>query len=79
MTIPEAARRLSLGRATTYRLVQRGELPSVRIGRAVRVPAQALEAWVVARTSGGLTDEPSGVPAPFAPLRWVGGPPDRRV
>jgi len=51
--VSEAARRLSLGRATAYRLVQTGELPSVRIGRAVRVPAQALDTWVATRTSGG--------------------------
>jgi excisionase family DNA binding protein len=53
LTVPEAARRLSLGRATTYQLVRRGELPSVRIGRAVRVPARALEQWVRQRTTGG--------------------------
>ena len=53
LTVPEAARRLSLGRATTYQLVRRGELPSVRVGRAVRVPARALEAWIAARTMGG--------------------------
>jgi excisionase family DNA binding protein len=53
LTVPEAARRLSLGRATAYLLVQRGELPVVRIGRAVRIPARALEAWIIARTTGG--------------------------
>lgn len=56
LTVPEAARRLSLGRATTYQLVRRGELPSVRVGRAVRVPARALEAWIAARTTGGEVD-----------------------
>lgn len=53
LTITEAAQRLSLGRATTYLLVQRGDLPSVRIGRALRVPVQALETWVATRTTGG--------------------------
>jgi putative molybdopterin biosynthesis protein len=53
LTVREVARRLSLGRATTYPLVQRGELPSVRIGRAVRVPAQALDRWVAEHTAGG--------------------------
>ena len=53
LTVTQAARRLSLGRATTYQLVQRGELPVVRIGRAVRVPVRALEAWVAQRTVGG--------------------------
>jgi excisionase family DNA binding protein len=68
MTVTEVARRLSLGRATTYRLVQQGELPSVRVGRAVRVPVQALDDWVeartrsraasTARTRGGRTHQP---------------------
>jgi excisionase family DNA binding protein len=73
LTISEAARRLSLGRATAYRLVQLGELPSVHIGRAVRVPARALEDWVRARTSGGgapphadgAGPPPAVVPRPF--------------
>jgi excisionase family DNA binding protein len=56
LTVPEAARRLSLGRATAYLLAQRGELPVVRIGRAVRIPARALEAWIIARTTGGGAD-----------------------
>lgn len=57
LTVAEAARRLSLGRATTYQLAQRGERPVVRIGRAVRIPARALDAWIVAHTSGGGVDE----------------------
>lgn len=64
LTVPEAARRLSLGRATAYRMVQMGELPSVRIGRAVRVPAQALAAWIAAHTRGGddVVEAHAGLP-----------------
>ena len=54
LTVTEAAQRLSLGRATTYQLVQRGELPVVRIGRAVRIPARALDAWIAGKTRGGM-------------------------
>ena len=46
----EAARLLSLGRSTVFAMLATGELPSVRIGRAVRVPRVALEAWIRART-----------------------------
>ncbi len=46
----EVARRLSLGRATVYLLMSVGELPTVRIGRAVRVPADGLQRWVEQRT-----------------------------
>ena len=51
LTVTEAAKRLSLGRATAYQLAQRGELPVVRIGRTVRVPARALDEWVKQRTT----------------------------
>jgi excisionase family DNA binding protein len=50
LRLPEAARALGLGRSTIYQLVQRGELPVVRVGRAVRVPAEALREWVARQT-----------------------------
>jgi excisionase family DNA binding protein len=53
LTVPEAAKRLSLGRATAYQLARCGALPVVRIGRAIRIPAKALEAWVESQTTGG--------------------------
>lgn len=67
LTVTEAAERLSLGRATTYQLVRRGAIPSVRVGRVVRVPVRALDAWVEAQTAGGCVgppqwDERSGIP-----------------
>jgi excisionase family DNA binding protein len=46
----EVARRLSLGRATVYLMMASGELPTFRKGRAVRVPARALELWIEERT-----------------------------
>jgi excisionase family DNA binding protein len=46
----EVARRLSLGRATVYLMMATGELPTLRRGRAVRVPVRALEQWVEERT-----------------------------
>lgn len=50
MRVEEAARCLSLGRSKTYQLVADGELPSVRIGRSVRVPIEGLREWVRHRT-----------------------------
>jgi excisionase family DNA binding protein len=46
LTVDEAADRLGLGRTKVYELLMRGDLPSVRIGTARRVPASALEAFV---------------------------------
>lgn len=50
LRIPEAAARLGLGRSTMYELIQAGELPVVRIGKSVRIPASRLEAWVELQT-----------------------------
>jgi excisionase family DNA binding protein len=41
---------LNIGRTLTFELLARGELPVVRIGRAVRVPRLELERWVRERT-----------------------------
>lgn len=44
--IPQVAQLLALGRSTVYELIQRGDLPVVRVGRAVRVRAADLNEWV---------------------------------
>ena len=46
----EAFKAISIGRSTGYALIASGELPSVRIGRAVRVPVDALKQWVERQT-----------------------------
>ncbi len=46
----EAAKLLSLGRSKVFEMLASGELPAVRIGRAVRVPRTALERWVRERS-----------------------------
>jgi excisionase family DNA binding protein len=59
LTVPEAARRLSIGRTMTYELIAARELPAVHIGRAVRIPADALEAFVARRLqlAGGAVSD----------------------
>jgi excisionase family DNA binding protein len=46
LTIPEAARILAIGRSTLYELIGRGELPTVHLGRAVRIPLEGIRALV---------------------------------
>jgi excisionase family DNA binding protein len=52
LRIDVAAERLAVSRATLYRMVQRGEIPTVRIGTAVRVPVSALERWLAGQMAG---------------------------
>ena len=46
LTIEEAAQQLSLGRSLLYEQLQRGTIPSVRIGRSRRIRRSDLEAFV---------------------------------
>jgi len=42
VTVDQAAVMLSIGRSKAWELVSKGELPTVRIGRACRVPVSAI-------------------------------------
>jgi len=57
LTIPEAAEQLRIGRTLIYELISAGELEVVHIGRASRVPLEALRDFVAARrTQAAVSD-----------------------
>lgn len=44
MTVPEAGREFfGIGRSAAYDAARRGEIPTIRIGRKILVPIQAVE------------------------------------
>jgi len=51
--VDEAARLLGVGRTKVYELIAEGSLPTVCLGKARRVPTDALKAWVAARVDPG--------------------------
>lgn len=55
LTPEEAGDRLALSRTTIYELIRTGELRSVKIGRARRIPAASLDQYV-----NGLLPDPDG-------------------
>ncbi len=42
-TIPEAAKKLGIGRNTAYEAARRGQIPTIKIGKRLLVPREALE------------------------------------
>ena len=46
LNVDEAAHLLGCRRTYLYGMIQRGELPVVKLGRLTRVPAAALEGYV---------------------------------
>jgi excisionase family DNA binding protein len=55
VTIEEAGKMIRVGRTRMYELVAAHTIPSVRIGRSVRVPVAALRDWII----GELTPDES--------------------
>ena len=43
MTVPEAGTKLGLSRNGAYAAAARGEIPTIKIGRLLRVPVRAME------------------------------------
>lgn len=56
MDAPGAAERLGVRLHRVYALVRENRIPSVRIGRQVRIDPAALEEWIASGGSG-LDDE----------------------
>jgi excisionase family DNA binding protein len=58
MTVPEAGKKyFGLSRDGSYRAAERGEIPTIRIGRLLRVPVRAMERLLdgVERTGADAT------------------------
>ena len=56
MTLKQVTAYLSVSRGTVLRLVHRGDLPAVRIGRGLRFERDAVDDWLTSRrvaASGG--------------------------
>jgi excisionase family DNA binding protein len=60
LRIDEVSRALRLGRSQVYQLCAAGKLPTIRIGRSVRVPADALREWVRRETVGIVAADAGG-------------------
>ncbi|MGW2179008.1 helix-turn-helix domain-containing protein [Streptomyces sp. NPDC001732] len=46
LTVPQVMARLQLGRSAVYDLLRSGQLPSITLGRARRIPTHALTDFI---------------------------------
>ena len=56
LVVPEAARVLRKSEWSTYELVRKGDLPAVKLGRAVRISPSALRAFIASGGTGAGND-----------------------
>ena len=54
MTVSQVQDTLKIGRTMAYRLLMRGEIKSVRIGKSYRIPKQYLMDYVREKTSSSM-------------------------
>jgi excisionase family DNA binding protein len=55
LRVPEVARALGIARSLAYEMARDGRLPTIHIGKAVRIPRRRLEAWIEERASAEAT------------------------
>jgi len=60
ISVPEIARRLNIGRAAVYSMLEQGIMPGIRLGRRWIITRHAYEQWE--RTCG--TQGGAGLPTP---------------
>jgi prophage regulatory protein len=46
LKISDVAKVLNIGRSLSYELITQGQIPSIRVGRCLRVSSEALEKWI---------------------------------
>lgn len=46
LTVPEVAQRLKLSKSKVYLLCQQGKIPTLTLGKSVRIPLRELEEWL---------------------------------
>ena len=49
----EVAELLGIGRSRVYEFLAAGTLPSIRLGRSIRIPVEHLREWIAQRAAGG--------------------------
>ena len=54
LTTKEVALELQISKKTVSRMVQKGAIPSLRIGRNIRIPTDQLKDWIQAQTRYNL-------------------------
>jgi len=57
LTVADVQAETGLGRTTVYALLASGELPAVRIGRAVRISRVSLEVWIEQRAKSAAGEK----------------------
>jgi excisionase family DNA binding protein len=54
LTLPQVAKRLAISDGRAYELARQGKLPTVKVGKYIRIEPAALDTWIVQHRDGTL-------------------------
>lgn len=57
LSVPDAAKFLSISRSAVYQLMQSGRLPYVHLGRSRRIPKRSLVSLAASNLQGGWAQQ----------------------
>lgn len=57
LSIPEVCQELRMGKSWVYRRIQNGEVPSVKLGRSIKIKREALEAYLESQRFNPMGEE----------------------
>lgn len=58
LKLSEVAQMLGIGRSLVYELIAQGQIPSVRLGRCIRVPSESLQQWIKEKETAKTETQP---------------------
>ena len=56
LTVDELAEQLRIGRSSAYQLVNDGQIRSIRVGRAIRIPTDAVDRFLNGEPENGASE-----------------------
>ncbi|NQT74669.1 MAG: helix-turn-helix domain-containing protein [Chloroflexi bacterium] len=56
LKVSEAGEYIQCGRSRMYEMIATGEIPSIRIGKSIRIPVKALNEFVENRSQAGVAN-----------------------
>lgn len=57
LTAPEVQKILRVSRITVYRMIERGDIPTIRFGRKVRIPRDRFLEWLQSLENSSSQEE----------------------
>lgn len=60
LSVPQVAKILGISDAKAYQMARNGDLPTIKMGKSIRIPRSRFKEWLDKQSQGGTGSESSG-------------------